>query len=124
MNGNGVPRKLARKVAWAIAMSTAAYGVETIWEDQTWLLNGFHRLTTEIGRRVAGTFSSAKGEDAIRAVDIPPTRPALDRRRERLLSAALSATPDAPKRALIPVAATDDSSRSRVSTWFRECYTP
>ena len=120
MNGNGVPRKLARKVAWAVAMSTAAYGIEAIWEDQAWLLNGFHRLTTEIGRRVAGTFSSTKGEDAIRAADIPPTRPALDRRRERLLSAALSATPDAPKRALIPVAATDDSSRSRVSTWFRE----
>jgi len=39
---------------------------------------------------LAGTFSSTKGDDAIRAADIPPTRPALDRRRERLLAAALA----------------------------------
>ena len=29
---NRIPRKLARKVAWAVAMSTAAYGIEAIWE--------------------------------------------------------------------------------------------
>ena len=31
MGANSIPRKLARKVAWAVAMSTAAYGVEAIW---------------------------------------------------------------------------------------------
>ena len=63
-------------------MSTAAYGIEALWEGQRWLLNGFNKLTTAIGRAVAGTFSTAKGEDAIRAGDIPPTEPTLDRRRE------------------------------------------
>jgi hypothetical protein len=32
MNANGIKRKLAR---WSIAMSTAAYGIEAIWEGQT-----------------------------------------------------------------------------------------
>jgi len=91
MNANGIPRKLARKVAWAVAMSTAAYGIEAIWEDQKWLLDGFTKLTTVLGRTVAGTFSAAKGEDAIRAADIPPPKPTLDRRRERLLASALVA---------------------------------
>ena len=33
MVANGIPRKLAGKVAWAAVMSIATYGVETIWED-------------------------------------------------------------------------------------------
>jgi hypothetical protein len=49
-------------------MSTAAYGIEATWEGQTWLLD---RLSVAIGRAVAGTFSTAKGKDAIRASDIP-----------------------------------------------------
>jgi hypothetical protein len=102
MNANGIKRKLARKVGWAVAMSTAAYGIEAIWEGQAWLLDGFHRLNVAIGRAVAGTFSSTKGEDAIRAADIPPTRPALNRRRERLLAAALAAPEGTPKRLLLP----------------------
>jgi hypothetical protein len=97
MNANGVPRKLARKVAWAVSMSTAAYGVEALWEGQQWLLDGFNKLTTVIARAVAGTFSSTKGEDAIRAADIPPARPALDRRRERLLAAIVAAPKGTPK---------------------------
>jgi hypothetical protein len=36
VKANAIPRKLARKVAWAVAMSTAAYGVEAIWEGQKW----------------------------------------------------------------------------------------
>jgi hypothetical protein len=75
MTANGIRRKLARKVGWAVAMSTAAYGIELMWEGQAWLLEGFHRLSVNIGRCVAGTFSTAKGEDAIRAADIPPNRP-------------------------------------------------
>jgi hypothetical protein len=71
MNANGVPRRLARKIAWAVSMSTAAYVIEAIWEDQAWLLNRFNKLTTAIGRAVAGTFSTTKGEYAIRAADIP-----------------------------------------------------
>jgi hypothetical protein len=118
MNANGVPRKLARKVAWSVAMSTAAYGIEAIWEDQQWLLDGFHKLTVAIARTVAGTFSSTMGEDAIRAADIPPTRPALDRRRERLLVAAMAAPTHSPKRRLLPPSPEDDSSRQRKSKWF------
>jgi len=72
MSANGIPRKLARKVAWAVAMSTAAYGVEALWEGQRWLLDGFTKLTNAIGRAVAGAFGAAKGEDAVRASDIPP----------------------------------------------------
>jgi hypothetical protein len=62
MTANGIRRKLARKVGWAVAMSTAAYEIEAIWEGQAWLLEGFDRLTVAIGRSVAGTFSTAKGE--------------------------------------------------------------
>jgi hypothetical protein len=36
------------------------------------VLEGFDRLTVAIGRSVAGTFSTTKGEDAIRAADTPP----------------------------------------------------
>jgi hypothetical protein len=80
-----------------VAMSTAAYGVEAIWEGQQWLLGVFHRLTVAIARTVAGTFSTTKGEDAIRAADTPLTRPILDRRRERLLIAAMAAPTDSPR---------------------------
>jgi hypothetical protein len=60
-------------------MSTAAYGVEAIWEGQKWLADGFDKLTKTIGRTVAGTFSSTKGEDAIRAADThPPARPSTE----------------------------------------------
>ena len=52
MNANGVNRQLARKIAWAVAMSTAASGVEAVWEGQTWLLDGFNRLSVAIGRAV------------------------------------------------------------------------
>jgi hypothetical protein len=72
MTANGIRRKLARKVGWAVAMSTAAYGIEAIWEGQAWLLEGFNKLTTAIGRTVAGTFGTTKGEDAVRAADTPP----------------------------------------------------
>ena len=44
MNANGVQRKLARKVSWAVGMSTAAYGIEAIWEGQQWLLDGVDKL--------------------------------------------------------------------------------
>jgi len=57
MTAIGIPRKLARKVAWAVAMSTAAYGTEALSEGQRWLLNGFDKLTRAIGQAVAGTFS-------------------------------------------------------------------
>jgi ribonuclease HI len=63
---------------------------------------------------------AAKGEDAVRAADIPPARPALDRRRERLLASALSAPEGTPKRLLLPPRATDDSSRHRIPRWFAE----
>jgi hypothetical protein len=118
MNANGVPRKLARKVAWSVAMSTAAYGVEAIWEDQQWLLDGFHKLTVAIARTVAGTFRSTMGEDAIRAADTPPTKPAMDRRSERLLRAAMAAPTHSPNRLLLASHPEDDSSRHRISKWF------
>jgi hypothetical protein len=118
MNANGVPRKLARKIAWAVSMSTAAYGIEAIWEDQAWLLKGFNKLSATIGRAVAGTFST-KGEDTVRAADIWPAQPALDRRRERLLASALAAPEDSPKKAVLPPPAEDDSSRHRLSKWFK-----
>jgi len=99
-------------------MSTAAYEVEVIWEDQGRPPDKFDHLTSAIGRAVAGTFSTAKAEDAIRAADIPPTRPALDRRRERLLLSTLAAPPDAPKRLLLPASPEDGSSRYRIPRWF------
>jgi ribonuclease HI len=101
-------------------MSTATYGIEAIWEGQAWLLGGFNRLTTAIARSVAGTFSTTKGEDAIRAADTPPTKPALDQRRERLLASALTAPEGTPKRLLLPPKATDDSSRHCIPRWFAE----
>jgi hypothetical protein len=79
MGANGTPRRLARKVAWSVAMSTAANGVEAIWEGQRWLADGFDKLTKTIGRVVRGTFSTSNGEDAIRAADNPPTCQSLDR---------------------------------------------
>jgi hypothetical protein len=94
-------------------------GVEAIWEGQQWLADGFDNLTRTIGRTVAGTFSTTKAEDGIRAADTPPTRPTLDRRRERLLASVLAAPRDTPKRALLPPGAADDSSRRRLSPWFQ-----
>jgi ribonuclease HI len=58
--------------------------------------------------------------NTIRAADTPPTRPALDRRRELLLAAALSAPDGTPKKLLLPPKATDDSSRYRIPRWFAE----
>jgi ribonuclease HI len=104
----------------AVAMSTAAYGIEAIRQGQTWLLEGFHRLSVAIGRAVAGTFASTKGEDAIRAADTPPAKPALNRRRERLMAAALAAPEGTTKRLLLPPRATDDSSRHRIPRWYCE----
>jgi len=89
-----------------------------LWEEQEWLLKGFNTLTAAMGRAVAGTFGTTKGEGAIRAADIPPARPALDRRRERLLTSVLSAPAGTPKRALLPPSPGDDSSRRRVPPWF------
>ena len=86
-------------------------------ERQSWLFDGFNKLSIDIGRAVAGAFSTAKGGDAIRAADNPPTRPALDRRRERLLTAALAAPYDA-KRALLCSHHEDGSSRHRIPKWF------
>jgi len=116
INANGVKRSLARKVAWAMAMSTAAYGVGAIWENQGWMLDSFNHLTA-IGQAVAGTFSTAKAEDAIQAADTPPARPALARRRERLLLSTLAAPEDAPRRLLLPASPEDDSSRHRIPRW-------
>jgi hypothetical protein len=120
MTANGSRRKLARKVGWAVAMSTLAYGIKAIWEGQAWLLEGFEKLTTAIGRTVAGTFGIAKGDVAVRAADTPPARPALDPRRERLLASALSAPEGTPKRILLPPKATDDSTCHRIPRWFAE----
>jgi ribonuclease HI len=78
------------------------------------------KLTTAIGRSIAGTFGTAKGGDAVRAADIPPARLALSRRRERLLTSALLAPEGTPKRLLLPPRATDDSSRHRIPRWFAE----
>ena len=49
------------------------YGIGAIWEDQQWLVNRFHKFSGAIDRRVTTTFSSSKAEDAMRAVDAPPT---------------------------------------------------
>jgi len=94
------------------------YGVEAIWEGQAWILDGFHKPTTTMAHAVARTFSSTKGDDAIPAADIPPTCPALDCRRERLMAAALAAPSGTPKKLLLPPPASDDSSRYRVPKWF------
>jgi hypothetical protein len=50
----------------------------------------------------------------------PPAKPALDRRRERLLASALAAPEGTPKRLLLPPKATDDSRRHRIPRWFSE----
>jgi ribonuclease HI len=47
----------------------------------------------------------------------PPTKPALDRRRERLLTAAMAAPNHSPKRSLLPSHPEDDSSRHGISKW-------
>jgi hypothetical protein len=56
---------------------------------------GVRRLPQSQPRLADSLAKSAKGEDAIRAADIPPIHPAfkLDRRRERLLASALSPYP-------------------------------
>jgi hypothetical protein len=69
---------------------------------------------------VAGTFGTTKGEDAIRAADVPLTRPTLDRRRERLVTAALANPDKAPKRLLLPLPIEDDLSWYRKFKWFIE----
>jgi ribonuclease HI len=49
----GINSKLARTVAWSTSMATAAYGIEAIWEGQTWIVQSFHKLTAQIGRDVS-----------------------------------------------------------------------
>ena len=99
VTANGVPRKLARKVTW-FAMTTAAFGVEAIWKGQIWLFDGFNRLFSAIRRAVNSAFSTTGGKNVMRAADIPPTRPALDRRRGRFLTPNLTPPVDIPRRAL------------------------
>jgi hypothetical protein len=120
MKGNGIPQKLARKVAWAVAMSSAAYRVEAIWEGQKWLLDEFHRLTVAIRRTVAGTFGTTKGENAIRAANTPLAEPLLNRRRERLLISVMMAPAGTLKKALLPTHPEDDLGRHRIPRWFTE----
>jgi hypothetical protein len=64
-------------------MATAAYGIETIWEGQPWIVQSFHKLTARIGRDISGTFTSTMGVDAIRETATPLMRADLDRRTER-----------------------------------------
>jgi len=73
-----------------------------------------HKVVTHIYTYYVENFSTAKGDDAVRAVDIPPTCPMLDRRRERLLAAVLAAPEGTPKKALLPAPPKDDSSRRRI----------
>jgi hypothetical protein len=89
---------------------------------QKWLLDTFHKLTVAIGRTVAGTFGTAKGEDAIRAADTPPppAEPLLNRRRERLLNSVMAAPLGTPKKALLPTHPEDHSSHYRISKWFTD----
>jgi hypothetical protein len=61
-------------------MSIATYGVEAIWEGQSWVLKGFDKVTIAIARAVVGTFSTTQETDAIQVGDAMPTRAALDRR--------------------------------------------
>jgi hypothetical protein len=79
----GIDRRLAHIVAWSTSMSTAAYGIEAIWEGQQWIVDSFQMLTTRIAQDVGGTFRSAKQQDMIREAATPPTRAALDRRTQR-----------------------------------------
>jgi hypothetical protein len=101
-------------------MSTAAYGLEALWEGQKWLLDECHRLTGATGRTLAGIFGTTKGEDAIRATDTPPAEPRLNRRRERLLISVMTAPVGTPKKALLPTHPEDDSGRHRIPRWFTE----
>jgi hypothetical protein len=101
-------------------MSTAAYGVEALWEGQKWLLDDSSRLTGAIGRTVAGIFGTTKGQDAIRATDTPPAEPMLNRRRERRLTSVMTAPVGTPKKALLPTHPEDDSGRPRIPRWFTE----
>ena len=93
------PTKLARKVAWAVA----TYGMTAIWEDRQWLLKGFNKLTAALRHAVVGTFGTSKGEDAVRAADVPPAQPTLDRRREQLPALVIMAPEETPKKLLLPV---------------------
>jgi hypothetical protein len=109
MKANGVPRRIARKIGWSLAMSAAAYGMEVIWKSQPWILKGFDKLTLAIARAVAGTFGTTAAGDTILATDSPPAGPALDRRRHKFLLATLSAADRTPRRTLLPPSPNEDS---------------
>jgi hypothetical protein len=61
-----------------------------------------NKLTAAVARAVAGIFSTTAGSDAIRAADTPPTRAALDRRRDWLLTAVTVAPLGTPRGAYSP----------------------
>jgi hypothetical protein len=48
----GIKRQLARTVAWSTSMSKGVYGIDAIWEGQSWIVKEFHRLTARIGQDV------------------------------------------------------------------------
>ena len=76
MTANSIPRKLVGKVAWAVAMSTAAYGIEALWEGQKWLLDGFGGLTRAAGRAVADPSAPRKAKmQSAQAISLPPDPP-------------------------------------------------
>ena len=108
-DGQRHPEEASKEVARPVALSTAAYGIEEFCEGHKWPHNGLDKISKGIGQAVAGTFSTVKGEDAIRAGNIPPTGPAPDRRRERLLMATLAAPEGTLKHALLPSNPEDDS---------------
>jgi hypothetical protein len=66
----------------------------------------------------ANTRISVTGEDVIRAADILPTRPAPDRRRERLIAEALLVLEGKSKRVLLLPRETDSSSRHHITHCF------
>jgi len=120
MTVNRVLRKLARKVAWAVVMSTAAYGVETLWEGRKWLLEGFNKLTTAISRAVAALRKAKMLSGQL--ISPRHNQPLIDVKNVFLI-ATLVTLDDAPKRTFFPSPAEDDSGRHRISRWFQSATT-
>jgi hypothetical protein len=114
----GIKRQLAPTVALSISMYRDAYGIEAIWEGQTWIVKEFHRLTAGIGQDVAGTLCS-KNDDAIRGAGTPPTRAALDRRTGRQFIRLVSNSVQHPCQSYIEGWDQLDDEPDTMDSWLR-----
>ena len=106
---------VARKIAWAVSMSTASKPSAKASNGSLTGLTGWPQGSAE---RWRAPLAPPKGEDAIRAADIPRA-PGLGSPHGEAIGLRPGGTPGHAEACAHPSASTGDSFRHRISPWFR-----